>query len=774
MRPLFTRLQTRLTVLYAAMFGVVLLALSCAVYLAATQQAKSIASQALSASGEVFDRVWALRAERLQSGATLLARDFGFREALASQDAPTIASAVDNLRARLELDNALVVDPDGRTIAGIGRNAAALAQQLKEPLTLTGSARGVIVVDGAPVEVVAVPVLAPELKAFIVFAVQLDAKQLQALTRLSAVPLVPAVVWHEANGWQGAMSAFAPGRLASFVDSALAYPARGPAILNGRDGPALAVARPLAVPENAPAIALVLSYSLAQALAPYRGLLWVIVGVGCLGLALVVAGSWGLARGVTRPLAQLADATRRLREGEAVHIEVVGRDEVGALAADFNAMSDAVAERERRISRAALTDDETALPNRPALEQAARALSQGGDRRRVFVVAFGVDRYSRLRGVVGYAPAAGLLRTLGAILSERYPDWKLARTSTDVLAATFLAGSDAEATQLVLAASERLQGAHSVGEHLIDVCIAAGLSTGDADETVIRQAELALDAARADGVDFKLYDPEASRRAGENLRLMPDLRRALKADALTLVHQPKYDVRLQRITGVESLVRWTHPELGVIPPDRFVAIAEQTGDIRALTEWVLDRAVADQATMAAAGHTLAFSVNLSGRLVSDDGFTTCVLERLRDARGPMCLEITETAMMGSPEAAVRAVARYAEAGVDVSLDDYGTGLCALGYLKRLAATELKLDRSLVKDVQTSARDALLVRSTVDLAHGLGMKVVAEGVEEELGMTLLAAMGCDMIQGYRISRPLALEALKTFLAPPAIAERARTA
>ena len=491
----------------------------------------------------------------------------------------------------------------------------------------------------------------------------------------------------------------------------------------------------------------------------------------------MVAGSSILARGVTRPLSQLADAARLLREGGSAHIDVVGRDEVGALAADFNAMADAVAERERRISRAALTDDETELANRPALERAARALaadlSNAADGR-VFVAAFGVDRYSRMRGVLGYALAADLLRALGEMLSESRPDWELARTSTDVLAATFTARDEAHAARMVQEAQARLQGSHRVGDHLIDVSITAGLSAGAIGDGLLPEAELALDVARGEAAPFRLHDRDSRRRAGENLRLMPELRRAIQADALTLVHQPKYDVRLQAITGVESLVRWTHPELGVITPDRFIPIAEETGDIRLLTEWVLDRAVVEQGLMAEAGHDLTFSVNLSGRLVGDDAFTSVILEHLAHARGGFCLEITETAMMGSPEGAVAAVTRLSEAGVAVSLDDYGTGLCALGYLKRLAATELKLDRSLVKDVQTSARDALLVRSTVDLAHGLGMKVVAEGVEEDMGLTLLAAMGCDLIQGYRISRPLTLDGLKTFLFKPASSLRALSA
>ncbi len=198
-------------------------------------------------------------------------------------------------------------------------------------------------------------------------------------------------------------------------------------------------------------------------------------------------------------------------------------------------------------------------------------------------------------------------------------------------------------------------------------------------------------------------------------------------------------------------------------PGRRAEVAERADGDR--------RAVAEQAELAAAGWALPFSINLSGRLVGDEETTRRLLALAAAAAAPLCLEVTETAVIGNPEAALAAVARFREAGVEISIDDYGSGLSSLAYLKRIAASELKLDRSLVCDVAASGRDALLVRSTVDLAHGLGMKVVAEGVEDETTLAILAGLGCDLIQGYHVARPMPLAALKTFLAAPPLELRA---
>jgi EAL domain-containing protein (putative c-di-GMP-specific phosphodiesterase class I) len=237
-----------------------------------------------------------------------------------------------------------------------------------------------------------------------------------------------------------------------------------------------------------------------------------------------------------------------------------------------------------------------------------------------------------------------------------------------------------------------------------------------------------------------------------------------------LHYQPKFDIRRRAVTGVEALSRWRHPVRGMLAPDLFIPMAEETGHIRALTEWVLQRAIADQKVLADAGHLLDMSVNISGRTLGEPDFIDFALEQAKAARGGLTFEITETAVIENPETALAMLDAFAEAGIAISIDDFGTGLSSLAYLKRIRGQELKIDKSIVQGVTDSQRDALIVRSTIDLAHSLGLKVIAEGVETSDCFALLSAMGCDQAQGYLIAKPLPLKELLTFVADDAVKER----
>ncbi len=231
---------------------------------------------------------------------------------------------------------------------------------------------------------------------------------------------------------------------------------------------------------------------------------------------------------------------------------------------------------------------------------------------------------------------------------------------------------------------------------------------------------------------------------------------------LVLHHQPKLDIRKRAVTGVEALVRWRHPSRGMLAPDHFIPMAEETGHIGALTEWVLARALEEQAILRHHGHDLAMSINLSGRLLGDHDFADTALDMTRGAPGDICFEVTETAVIEKPDVALEIIDRFAEAGIGISIDDYGSGLSSLSYLKQIRADELKIDKAFIFGMGESQRDALLVRSTIDLAHSLGLKVTAEGVETPVSLSLLAGMGCDLAQGYLIARPAPLKDLMAFL------------
>lgn len=538
-------------------------------------------------------------------------------------------------------------------------------------------------------------------------------------------------------------------------------PPTGPAMLAGAL-PGFNGAAP-----TAPALA----YPLRRVMKSYEALLLAMAATGLLGLLLPISGAWLLSRRLIGPITALDEAVHKLQQGEHVEVPVTSSDEIGRLAASFNAMVGDLRDREARLTHMALHDQETGLPNRLALERLAGAHADA------WVMLFGIDRFEVVRNAIGYDSMARLIAVLGHRLSGLGEGASVARVDAGVIGfviqAEDLRGAVAIAQRIVEAAHAPV----TVNGAPVDIALTAGVAghgpVGSTPASPVDRAAIAIDQARAARRTAAAFDEAVYGDPGGNLSLISELMTALRAGEVALAYQPKYDFRAERITGVEALMRWTHPRRGFVPPDLFIGMAEETGHIRPLTEWAIDRAIADQKTMAEAGHEVVVSVNISGRLLSDENFADVALQKVAAANARLCFEITETAVMDHPETALRIVDRFSEAGVMVSLDDYGSGLSSLAYLKQIRADELKIDKAFVMGLDQSSRDALLVKSTIDLAHGLGLKITAEGVETPTALALLRGMGCDMAQGYLIGRPMPLAAMIERLDGPAVDAETRS-
>ncbi|MDX2234146.1 MAG: EAL domain-containing protein [Hyphomonadaceae bacterium] len=764
---MFTRLQTKLVVLFAGLFGLAILLCGAVVYTEVSENAGRTVRRELLASGEVFDRLWELRSSQIQDGASLLARDFGFREAVATRDDATIRSALDNLRARLDLHRAFIMDIDG-AITGLDTPMdEARAAALWMALDSDPNAAGVTLIDNEPYQAIAAPILSPTLAGWVVFAVRLDAAEMAMLEKLSAIPLQASVLRREAQGaWTpvNGEDAFADARrLNRFVDAML-KPGEARE-LDTRDGRVIALAKPLHELGGDGQSVLLLRYPLALALAPYRPILLAVVLVGLLGVSLVVAGSWALARQLTRPIIALDAAAQQLARGAEVSVPVETRDEIGRLAGSFNTMAAEIRARERTITHLALHDAETDLPNRVALAQFIAAASGDGA---TVVAAMGVDRFHQVRGAIGYALANALLRKIALRLGADRPGLYIARVATSILGVVYRAADGEEAMRFAAALQECLNAPIRLGDDSIDASLTIGLAfhePGDSPETTVDRAGIALDQARAARRKIARFDADAYGDPARNLSLTSDLMAALGNGGTSIFLQPKYDLRRRSVTGAEALVRWRDPRRGMVPPDLFIGMAEQTGHIRPLTDWVLGEAVAAQATLRAAGHDLTIAVNVSGRLMDDEDFARDAIGVIGRAGADICFEITETAVIDNPDVALRLIDRYAAAGISISIDDYGSGLSSLAYLKQIHANELKIDKTFVMSLAQGHRDALLVKSTIDLAHSLGLKVTAEGVETAEALAVLQTMGCDLAQGYFTGRPMPVADLLSFLRTP---------
>ncbi|MEJ5867064.1 bifunctional diguanylate cyclase/phosphodiesterase [Pseudokineococcus sp. 5B2Z-1] len=433
--------------------------------------------------------------------------------------------------------------------------------------------------------------------------------------------------------------------------------------------------------------------------------------------------------------------------------------------------------------RLAMTDEVTGLGNRRSLEAGLRAGLEAGDR--LALVLLDLARFADVNGRFGTATGDALLHRVGALVAGGLPARAhLARLGGDEFAVLLPGAGTATATAAARAAVARATGAVVVGERVVGVAVVAGVATSPgvdgralgADE-LLRRAEAALRSAKRDGgADAVVaHDDAVDAELRERRALVEDLRAGLAGGdpaagvgRLVVHYQPQVAARGE-VAGVEALVRWEDPRRGLLPPAVFLDLVEEHGLMAAVTTRVLQQAVEDAARWRAQGRPLRVSVNLSTScLVNPDLLPLVdeVLSASRTAPSELVLEVTETMLMHDAEAAVRTARCLAERGLGLSIDDYGTGYASMTYLTDLPATELKLDRSFTTRLLHDERTAAVVRTTVDLAHRLGMSVVAEGVEDERTLAALRELGVDETQGYLHSRPLDRAALERWLdAPP---------
>jgi diguanylate cyclase (GGDEF)-like protein len=771
----FKRLSTRLSVLYGALFAFGLLMTSLTGYLSVVNNARQGAKTELQASARVFQRVWADRTEVQGAGALLLAHDADFRQAMLDGDTSTVSQDFGVLQKRVKADMGFVIGADGQPLQGRSDPVAAAVAAALQGARDTKIRTGVMTVASRPYQVVALPILktyaGPDRLGWVVFVSQLDAVEMQTLQNLAPVSATAAILTQTRGGlWMdgtGQAADFAADTLSFFVDNSLRSGAAGP--VTGHSGQAIAFAVRLQSLGADQKNVLLLSYPLKAALRNYQPVISALAFIGVLGLIFVVLASLYLSRSLSRPIQELTRAARALHEGRAGQIGIVARYEMGELADAFNDMAASIQAREQDITRLAKCDPATGLPNRAAFEDYlsrlhdSGAVEQGG----AAVVCIGIDRYTHIRAVWGVPYGHTLMTRVQEILSGIFAKAYIARLSGDTLGLCLTPCAAGQALPLARAIAARLDKRIRVNdEQSLDVRVSLGVyhvgKTRSGTDDCVERALIALDQARAAKVKVASFDPRVYSELADTLLLTDQLHAALQNRELSVHYQPKFSYREGRITSVEALVRWSHPERGFISPQRFVGIAEETGAIRDLTLQVLQTCIDDQKRLQDQGFDLGVSINYSGRLLSDEAFNQRALRLCQQAAGKICLEITETAVIDDPKIGLAAINTFIEAGLDISIDDFGTGLSSLAYLKQIPAHELKIDRAFIMEIESGQRDALVVRSAIDLAHGLGMKVTAEGVETRAAFTLLQAMGCDLAQGYGIARPMPYDGLGPFL------------
>ncbi len=754
----FRHISTRLSVLYAGLFALAMVVVAVTAQVMILGHARSSAQVELTASGTVFDRIWALRARSLGDSADVLARDFGFRDAVASGDMPTIRSALVNLRRRAGVAHAFVVTPDG---AVIGAGAAGLRRTVGGlPWRLAPGARDAVIESGSGVyRMVVSPILAPMEIGWVVFAVRLDTGEMDALERLSAIPLTATMLRRDRGRWMAAAGGVDGGAIDRFVKGAGATGA--PATMTLHGGWAFALAKPLAGTRDGAEATLLLTYPLARALAPYRALQAGISLTGLLGLGLVLWGSRRLAKDIARPIVALDDAARALERGDRAEVAVTGSDEIGRLAESFNQMSAGIFEREDRIAHLAFHDTLTDLPNRVFFrEQLDAALARAAKRgETVATLCLDLDGFKGVNDTLGHPVGDALLRIVGDILNELAADGVVSRLGGDEFAIILAGHADPDRPRaLAQAIVDRLRRPLIADGHQIATGASIGIALGPVDggdaDTILKNADLALYGAKQDGRGtFRFFEAALDAAARRRRQMELDLRGALALGQFSLDFQPIYDLKADRIGGFESLLRWHHPERGRIPPAEFIPVAEDTGLIVAMGEWVIHEACRQAAAWP---DHLRVAVNVSPLQFRTPGFASTIFQALARsglAPGRLEVEITESVFLEGADPTVALLHRLRALGIRIALDDFGTGYSSLSYLRSFPFDKLKIDRSFVIPIALDRSAAAIVHAIVDLAAALGMETTAEGVEDEAQLAELKRQGCGGIQGYLFSRPI---------------------
>ena len=732
------------------------------------RNARAQIAQALDLDENVWRRLLEQNADKLRQGSALLAADYGFRSAVNSGDEETIQSVLENHGNRIgaAVTALLGTDLELRAVSLAGNMEAfpATLRALVPPLAAQPQGSQIAVMGGVPYQFVMVPLRAPVVIGWVLMGFPVNQPLADEMRQLLAVH-VALVVKGEDGRAKVPVSTLPPGSLALLQREGVPS-----GELQTPEG--ILLARAIRLDSVGGEVQALLLRSVDEVLAPYRQLQVLLAIITVAGVMLFAVGTGLVAQRLTTPLRSLLAATQRLSRGEYdVPLEHTDRsDEIGNLARSFDHMRRDIAAQQTEVRRLAYWDRLTGLPNRERFREAvvlAIARSTGGAEppNPLAVLTLDLDRFKHVNDVLGYSFGDRLLQAVAERLRQQVPSPEnmVARLGGNEFAVLLRGADAATAHATALRITQSFEEPLAFEDQTVDLSAGIGIACwpGDADDadTLLSRSEIAMYAAKRRLSGAQQYDASFDSASAQTLSLLTELRHAVEHHELRLYLQPKVPLHGQPGRAAEALVRWQHPQRGLVPPMQFIPFAEQTGFVRQLTLWMFEevaRLLADPRTQ---GLALRVSVNLSTRDLLDPELSTRladILVRHGVPASAFCLEITESAIMDDPQRAEAMLNRLSEQGFKLSIDDFGTGYSSLAYLKRLPVDELKIDKSFVMGMETGEDDAMIVRSTIDLAHNLGLTVVAEGVETAAILERLRTLACDEAQGYHIARPLPVD------------------
>ncbi len=757
--------QARISLFLALLLLLVIGAVYFAVKTVTITVASDQAQEQLKTGARVFERFMELRWRRIQYGLNWLTNDSDFREAAINGSPSLIQRALVEFESSLRGSELFVLDLNGMiltsTLKGLPpEHAFPYTKALK--LARRGSQTMLIgVLEGRPYMMVQGVVLAPLPVVRVVSAMPMDdvfARELSSLSNLDVSFLTVK------QGESGMLNGTQPDWMSASIIEFVHEHDPGSKIhyseIQGKRylGQLLQLANS-GDPQNGQVMA-VLQSPLDQTMQAFDSLdrKFLLISLGAL-LASLLGALW-LARAVSRPVSLLAEAAQRIGRGNyETPVQLKRRDELGFLAKAINAMQSGIAVREKQLAHNALHDPLTDLPNRTlAMERLGSAISA---RRSVVLIYLGIENYRVINESFGPGGGELIMRESAHVMLDTLRERDTAARITGnefllLLESTQIDAGVAMADRLYALLKRPLSiDGHEVS---LEVCMGIAvypLNGQNAEELINRAAIARRDAATLPGY-LQVYQQDRDLAHQRQIQLIRDLRSAASEGQLLLHYQPKLDIRSGHVRQAEALLRWQHPELGMISPAEFIPLAERTGSMFLLTGWVMEEGIRQLAEWNHKGLHLQLSLNISAEDLHGDNLLKTVerlLKRYQLSAEQLIFEITESTAMRDPEHSLSVLEKLRDGGISLSVDDFGTGYSSLAHLKRLPVQELKIDQSFIRNLDETSEDAVIVRSTIEMSHNLGLKVVAEGVEHQHTLELLERWHCDTAQGYLISRPM---------------------
>ena len=758
-------------------FTILLMAVQLIAFYAINSSSQKLAKkqniQSLQSGDMVFQQLSAQNRQRLIDSANLLSADFGFRKAVATNDSGTVLSVLNNHGARIKADMMMLVSLDNTVLADTLHptefpKQSPLANLIQSAEKTTDGASGFLLIDRKAYQTVLVPVLAPDPIAWVAIGFLIDNKfvhQLHDVTGLNVTFLCQSK-----NVW----TLLASTQTHELVQAILMVANNSVSF----DRP-IKIANTISlftIQQQDPDLIFttVLQRSEQDSIDSINQLRMMLFELALLSLSLSLLGGFFLARKITHPLKILADVVNNLRNGDYSEVAKLSYDErsvevpLSASTKEVDILRQAYVE----ILRLAHEDVLTGLPNRVLFNDRLKQMVKLAKRKNstFFVLMIDLDRFKFINDTMGHHAGDEVIKIIGNRLKSLLRDSDtVARLGGDEFALLLANVQLPNVKILVDKLQKCIEVPMDLDGHIVDVSCSIGIAVypqhGEDDTTILRHADAAMYSAKSEKIGSAIFDPNKNTTQKTQLNLLSELRNAIENNDFELHYQPQIDLLNSRVVAVEALVRWVHPIRGMVPPLEFIEFAESSGMIRNITRWVLNEAIFQCKRWSQEGMYIKVSVNISARDLVDPDFPVFVEQKLAEYQLPamkLCLEITESSLMKDPKLTLVTLKHLNDLGVSIAIDDFGTGYSSLAYIAKFPVNELKIDRFFVKDMLLNPKNNAIVKSTIRLAHDLGIQVVAEGIENEKESALLSDFGCDYMQGYLFSKPLPHDQFRQWL------------